>query len=455
MKFHIKTYGCQMNVRDSEAIASLLVKHGHIPAEGEQDADILLVNTCSVREKSEDKAIGKLGMMTAERKVASGQIIGAVGCMVQRIESDIFGEVPMLDFAVGPQRLAMLPKIIDIVAAGGGPIIDTSDEPCDSEAMSLHLPGQISAFVNILHGCNMNCTYCIVPTVRGRERSRPGPEIISEIRELAANGVREVTLLGQTVMSYGHSNPVWSDDHVSPLGFKQAFSRLLEQVAAIEGIERIRFTSGHPIGCTAEVARAMAELPQVCEHLHLPMQSASDRILSLMKRGYTYDRYRFVVDRLRKACPDIAISTDIIVGYPSETEEEFQATKQAMNDLGFDHAFVFKYSPRPGTVAAEMTDNVSMAEKIRRNKLLLDDQTRRTIDINNALIGQTLNVLVDGPSATNPARWSARTRGNKVVLFDHPESVQRGELIDVTIGRMTPQALYGTVVAGHREAVAV
>jgi tRNA-2-methylthio-N6-dimethylallyladenosine synthase len=258
-----------------------------------------------------------------------------------------------------------------------------------------------------------------------------------------AAGVREITLLGQSVMRYGKQPAFDYGPASSPGGFTEPLPRLLEELAALPGLARLRFTSGHPSGCTKELARAMAELPPVCEHIHMPVQSGSDRILRLMRRGYTADDFRQAAQRLRAAAPGLALTTDIIVGFPSETPEEFAATLALMEDVGFDNAFIFKYSPRPNTPAAEMPDDVSAAEKLRRNHALIEAQNRRTAAVNDQLIGTALEVLVEGPSRRNPARWAGRTRTNKIVLFTPPPETIPGDLIQVRVERATTQALYG------------
>jgi len=406
MKFHIKTYGCQMNERDSEAVSMLMLRHGFTKASSEASADIVIVNTCSVRGKAEDKALGKLGLLAAGKRDSPGRIVGAIGCVVQQLKGDIRRKVPGLDFAVGTHRIGTLPEIIALVMDGKGPIIDTGEDRVHESNLTLHPEGGISAFVNILYGCNRRCTYCIVPAVRGHEWSRPATNVIDEIRQLVSAGVREVTLLGQSVMSYGRANQVWPESHRSPCGFNEPLPRLLEAVDAVDGIKRLRFTSGHPSGCTEELARAMSELPSVCEHLHLPLQSGSDRILEMMRRGYISNDYRKAIECLRKRVPDIALTTDIIVGFPSETEEDFDMTVRFMDEIGFDNAFVFKYSPRPDTAAAGWHDNVPAKTKMHRNKVLLIEQDKRGLAINGRLIGQEMEVLVTGTSLRNSSRWT-------------------------------------------------
>ncbi len=445
MKFNIKTYGCQMNVRDSQAVAVLLERHGLTKTDVEADADIIIVNTCSVRGKAEDKAIGKLGILCATKRDRPQRIVGVMGCMVQRLQGTLFEKIKALDFAVGPRRFSRIPGIVDQVRSGHSHILDVGQEDEDFEALNGHTDNELTAYVNVLFGCDRRCAYCIVPDVRGREWSRPGERIIEEVRSLAENGVKEVMLLGQSVMMYGKKNDVWDTDYRSPHGYVEPFSRLLEAVCAVDGIERVRFTSSHPSGCTKELAGAMRDLPKLCAHIHLPVQSGSDRILKMMRRGYTSAQYHEAVERLRDAVPDLAITTDIIVGFPTETESDFEETRSFMERIGFDNSFIFKYSTRPGTPAAVWEDDVSDAEKMRRNQILLEDQQLRGTRINARLVGKTLEVLAEGPSLRNKARWSGRSSTNKIVVFDPVNGIKPGDMVQVEIERAMPQTIYGKI----------
>ncbi len=445
----IKTYGCQMNERDSEAMGAVLTRAGYTLTDDERGADIVIVNTCSVRAKAEDKAVGKLGLLVSARE-RRGRIVGAVGCMVQRVRGEMVDRINGLDFAIGTHRLRTLPAVIEAVRAGRGPIVDAGDPGDDREPPADHVPGGLSAFVTVLLGCDRYCTYCIVPYVRGREWSRAGENVVREVSALAAQGVREVTLLGQSVMSYGRANAVWPAEHVSPRGFGEPLPRLLEAVAAVPGIQRVRFTSGHPSGCTPELGRAMAEVPGVCDHLHLPVQSGSDRILRRMHRGYTAADYLAAVAQLRAAVPALALTTDVIVGFPGETEEDFEQTRVLMDAAQFDNAFIFKYSPREGTPAARMTDDVPAEEKMRRNQVLLRDQDRRGLALNKRLVGTCVEVLAEGPSLRNAERWSGRSTTNKIVVFEPRAGTKTGDIMSVHIERAAAQTLYGIVAAGQQ-----
>jgi tRNA-2-methylthio-N6-dimethylallyladenosine synthase len=437
-----------MNVRDSEAACALLEAAGHTKAQSENDADLIIVNTCSVRGKAEDKALGKLGLLCATKRERPGRIIGVMGCMAQRLGTGIFKRVPGLDFSVGTRRCGAIPRLVARVLAGETAAHEISSPDDIPDVPDAHNETGFSAFVTVLLGCNRRCAYCIVPDVRGPEFSRPAKEVVAEIAALVRHGIREVTLLGQSVMNYGRANPVWDvSAPASPGGFTEPFARLLEAVAAIPGIARIRFTSGHPSGCTDQLVCAVRTLPQVCHHLHLPVQSGSDRILSLMRRGYTRADYLDAVRRLRSDMPDFALTTDVIVGFPGESDDDFEATRSLMSEADFDNAFIFKYSPRPGTPAAAWKDDVPEAEKMRRNQVLLEDQDVRGLAANQRLVGTSQDVLVEGTSLRNAARWSGRSPGNKIVIFDPRPGLQPGTLARVRILRAAPQTLYGELVS--------
>ncbi len=476
--FSIHTYGCQMNVRDSDVLARRLRMAGYTDAPDEESADVVLVNSCSVREKAEEKALGKLGMLCASRRNGRpGLVVGLTGCMANRLAEGVFAVVPGLSFSAGPRAGAGIPALVARALAGergmwlpgpppqahdGPPATSTSTtttgrnipEPATAnQAPANQAPAAApaphpSSFVTILYGCNQRCSYCIVPDVRGREESRDPREILEEVRAEAALGVRDVCLLGQSVMRYGRGGGFrWPDDIPSPGGYTEPLPRLLELVAReVPQVLRLRFTSGHPLGVTPELVRAMREIPAVCPHLHLPMQSGSDRILREMRRGYDSARYLEAVRLLREGVPDIAITTDIIVGYPGETEEDFERTREVMERAGFDNAFVFKYSPRPGTPSAALEDDVSDAEKRRRDQVLLADQDARGQRANDRWVGRTVEVLAEGPSLRNASRWSGRTGQNKIVVFEPPPRVASGDLLRVRIEAAHPQTLFGVVV---------
>ncbi len=448
MRFHIHTYGCQMNVRDSEAVEALLLAAGHVKADGEADADLVIVNSCTVRQKAEEKAVGKAGYLCSTPKT-----VGLMGCAVKRMGEQVFRRLPKLDFAVGPRRFGLIPRILERLAAGEGRVLELGgdDVPVGLDAHPDIARGGTSAmfqsYVTVLLGCDNRCSYCIVPEVRGREYSRPAREVVAEVACLAARGVKEVCLLGQSVLRYGVRNRAWGEDEPNPHGYAEAFPRLLAALNDIPGLERIRFTSAHPKGCTDELVRVYRECPKVCRHLHLPVQSGSDRILAEMGRRYTRAEYLAAARKLRAFDPEFAVTTDVIVGYPGESEEDFEATRSLMEEAGFDNAFVFKYSPRPGTRSAALEDDVPTAEKERRDQVLLSDQEARGLRRNEALVGTVREVMVEGPSKRNKARWSGRDAGNRIVVWDAQDAgagaPPLGSLVKIRILEAHPQILVG------------
>ena len=402
MKFLIHTYGCQMNVRDSEAVEALLLAAGHEKAANEAEAGLVIVNSCTVRQKAEEKAIGKAGNL-----IADGKITGMMGCAVKRLGGGLFKKLPKLAFAVAPGEILKIPYI-----KGGDPL-------------AAHAQTGLSAFVTVMTGCDNCCSYCIVPKVRGHEFSRPADDIVREVECLAARGVKEVTLLGQSVLRY------------------KGFPRLLRRLQEIEGLARIRFTSAHPKGCTDELVAVYGDCPKVCRHLHLPVQSGSDRILAEMGRRYTRAEYLAAVAKLRAFDPEFSVTTDVIVGYPGETEEDFEATRTLMDAAGFDNAFIFKYSPRPGTRSAALPDDVTTEEKERRDQVLLADQECRGQARNDRLIGTVREVIAEGPSKRNAARWAGRDGGNRIVVWDADGGDCVGDLVKLRITEAHPQILIG------------
>ena len=432
-----------MNVRDSEAVEAMLVAAGHEKAPDEASAEVVIVNSCTVRQKAEEKAVGKAGNLLAE-----GKVVGLMGCAVRRMGADVFRRLPKLHFAVGPRMFGAIPRLVTACAASQAPrgvLMAGNDEiPSGLDAHpDVRRAGTFAAvqsYVTVLLGCDNRCSYCIVPDVRGHEYSRPAAEVVAEVRCLAERGVKEVCLLGQSVLRYGVRNRAWPD------GDGEAFPRLLRALCEIEGIERIRFTSAHPKGCTDELVKVYRECPKVCRHLHLPVQSGSDRLLAEMGRRYTRAEYLAAVRKLRDFDSEFAVTTDVIVGYPGETEEDFEATRSLMDEAGFDNAFVFKYSPRPGTRSATLRDDVPTAEKERRDQVLLADQERRGQARNDRLVGTVREVLVEGPSKRNAARWSGRDSGNRIVVWERNQS-RIGESVKVRIDEAHPQILIGTVVS--------
>ena len=455
----IKTYGCQMNERDSEAVAAQLVAKGYTLARSEATADVVLLNTCSVRDFAEQKAINKMrNLVGTARSEKRDQIVGFMGCMAQSRGKELLDQLPDVDLVLGTQKFHRAAEYLDELLAGKRTkIVDTAAEAKSEAAIREHLLNgnaktSVSAFVSIMQGCNQHCTFCIVPATRGEERSRTIPDIIAECRELAARGVKEITLLGQIVTSYGKrgwsSNFCWSEKTPTPdklkleLQHKTAFVQLLDAVHEIEGIERIRFTSPHPKGYGDDLVEAYARLPKLCESAHIPLQSGSDRILKLMHRGYTREKYFGIIQKLRQAKPGIGIYTDIIVGFPGETEEDFEMTLSLCREVAFDNAYIFKYSQRRDTPAAEMADQVPQGIREERNERLLNLVNEIAARKYDAFIGRQVQILVEGPSKKNAARYTGRTRCNRIVLFDGSARHQ-GQLMDVKIERTGSFTLYG------------
>ena len=443
---YIKTYGCQMNERDSEHVARSLVARGHHLVSSESEADVILLNTCSVRDMAEQKAIGKMGMMQKLREKRPHLVFGYLGCMAQSRGEELLRTSPGVDLVAGTQKFHRVAEYVDELLRRRLEaridnerlaIVDVEEEEGSQSTIREHvLKGQQStAFVSIMQGCNMHCTFCIVPYTRGSERSRTIDDIVTEIRGLAAQGVREVTLLGQIVNLYGrHEFP--KREGISP------FVQLLEAACGVDGIERVRFTSPHPIGYRDDLIGAFNRLPKLVEHVHLPLQSGSDRILKAMHRGYTAEKYRKLVGRLREARPGIAITTDIIVGFPGETDEDYQMTRQLADEIGFDNAFVFRYSPRRDTPAAAMAEQVPEPVREARNQDLLEVINRHTQARLEALVGTRQEILCEGPSKTNPHRLMGRTRTNKIVVFEGaPRHV--GQIFDVRVTAASTSTLYG------------
>ncbi|MEI8245113.1 MAG: tRNA (N6-isopentenyl adenosine(37)-C2)-methylthiotransferase MiaB [Lentisphaerota bacterium] len=443
MKIYIKTYGCQMNERDSEACAGMLVKKGHSIVDVEEEADVLIFNTCSVRELAERKAIGKIGIMKKLKKIKPALIIGVMGCMAQNLGEELLKKLPHVDFLIGTGQLHKLPEILEAAAAERHQAALLAESPEVLNGMSTHFAGRenpMFAFVAITRGCNRYCSYCIVPYVRGREISRDIPDVVQEVKELVDSGVREIMLLGQNVAAFGLNG----DTNPPPEGVSP-FADLLHELNKIEGLKRIRFTSPYPSYFNDKLIDAIAALPKVCHNLHLPLQSGSNRILKKMNRHYTAEQYLTIVNKLKSRIPDITFSTDVIVGFPDETESDFNATRDLMNVVDYDNAFIFKYSPREGTPAAKMPDQVPLEIKEKRNDILLKDLAARSEKQNHELVGSTQEVLIEGPSKRNPSRWSGRASNAKMVIFTPETGMRIGELARIKIHRATKASLFGDI----------
>ena len=468
-KFFIKTYGCQMNERDSEQVAHLLMARGYESVSKESEADVVLLNTCSVRDMADQKALGKMGMLGRMAKERPHVVFGFLGCMAQARGESVLKNLPHVDLVVGTQKFHRVADYVEELVAKktarpagitdpgysrmddlGFSIVDVADElGSQSTIRDQQLaPRQATAFVSIMQGCNMHCTFCIVPQTRGAERSRSIDDIVSEVRDLVSRGVKEITLLGQIVNFYGrHEFP--KIDNKSP------FVQLLEAVDAVDGLERLRFTSPHPIGFRDDLIDAISRLPKLAEHVHLPLQSGSNKILKAMHRAYTAEKYVNLIERIRRARHNIAITTDIIVGFPGETEDDYKQTRDLIEEIQFDNAFVFRYSPRRGTPAAAMPDQIDERTKEERNQDLLrvvNESNRRKLE---RLVGRDVEVLCEGPSKTNPARLMGRTRTNKIVVFPPSPRLRWtgegdnelvGKLVNVRIERANGFSLYGAPV---------
>jgi len=474
-KFFIKTYGCQMNERDSEQVAYSLTARGYERVANETEADVVLLNTCSVRDMADQKALGKMGMLGHIAKDRPEVVFGFLGCMAQARGASLLKNLSHVDLVVGTQKFHRVADYVEeLVAIKNGrlreniqqptpkafaseasntqrrtkewmddlrfSIVDVEEEPGSQETIREQqlAPRQATAFVSIMQGCNMHCTFCIVPRTRGAERSRSISEIVRELRALTARGVKEVTLLGQIVNLYGrHEFP--KRDGKSP------FVQLLDTVHEIDGLERLRFTSPHPIGFREDLIDAFGRLPKLAEHVHLPLQSGSNKILKAMHRTYTAEKYVDLVERIRQARHGIAITTDVIVGFPGETESDFEQTRELVGQIQFDNAFVFRYSPRRDTPAAEMSDQIDESVKAERNRDLLRIVNESARCAGERLVGRDVEVLCEGPSKTNPARLMGRTGANKIVVFEGGDELV-GEIVNVRIQQALGFSLYGTPV---------
>jgi tRNA-2-methylthio-N6-dimethylallyladenosine synthase len=429
VKYHVTTFGCQMNEHDSERMKGMLESLGYEPSETRDDADLILFNTCSIRESADSRFIGNLGEAKRLKTENPDRVVGVGGCWAQSVKDEVFERFPFVDVAFGPGQIHKLAEFLtsDSLTAQGY---------FEFEDFSGHLPmkreREFQAWVQITVGCNMRCAFCIVPSTRGHEVSRDPTELVAEIEKLADDGVSEVTLLGQNVNSYGRDLPKES---------RISFAELLRELDSIEGINRIRYTSPHPTYLREDVMSAHAELPSLCEHIHLPLQSGSTRILKAMKRPYTRERFLDRVAQIREHVPDVALTTDIIVGFPGETEEDFQETLEVVEQVRFDSAFTFIFSPRRGTVAADLPDQLPHPVKRERMERLIEVVQRIATERAQRFVGRTMEVLVEGPSRTDPSRLRGRTRHNKTVNFTGV--ARAGELADVEIASATSTTLAG------------
>jgi tRNA-2-methylthio-N6-dimethylallyladenosine synthase len=437
-KLFIKTNGCQMNEYDSNKMADVLhASHGMTVTQNPEEADVILLNTCAIREKAQEKVFSQLGQWRELKKAKPDVIIGVGGCVASQEGGDILKRAPYVDLVFGPQTLHRLPEMLEERLKQLKPVVDIQFPEIEKFD---HLPAPRAegptAFVSIMEGCSKYCSYCVVPYTRGEEISRPFDDVLVECVQLAEQGVVEINLLGQNVNDYrGQMHQGGTAD----------LATLIHFVAEIEGIERIRFTTSHPIAFSDQLIQAYADVPKLANHLHLPVQSGSDRILMAMKRGYTALEYKSKIRKLKKVRPDIHLSTDIIVGFPGETDEDFMATMNLVQEMDYDMSFSFIYSPRPGTPAANLPDETPMEIKKQRLQLLQNRLNLQAQKHSQALVGTVQRVLVTGNSKKNPAQWAGRTECNRVVNFDGPAALQ-GQMVNILISESLPNSLRGRIV---------
>ena len=444
-KLYIKTFGCQMNEYDSDKIADVLAESHNLElTPNPEEADVLLLNTCSIREKAQEKVFSQLGRWKTWKQSKPGLVIGVGGCVASQEGGAIQRRAPYVDLVFGPQTLHRLPQMLDTITFEHQPVVDISFPEIEKFD---HLPEARAegptAFVSIMEGCSKYCSFCVVPYTRGEEVSRPFDDILAEVAGLAAQGVREVNLLGQNVNAY--RGPM--SDGVEGESGEADLALLIHYVAAIDGIDRIRFTTSHPLEFSDNLTQAFADVPELVSFVHLPVQSGSDRVLAAMKRGHTALEYKRIIRKLREVRPDIAISSDFIVGFPGETDQDFEATMQLIDDVDFDQSFSFIYSARPGTPAAGLPDSTSLQIKKQRLARLQQDIAARAQRFSEAMIGSVQSVLVEGPSKRNDGQISGRTQNNRVVNFDGPDTLIGG-FVDVLITDVFTHSLQGQISAG-------
>ena len=441
-KLHLITYGCQMNEYDSERVAGLLREQSYELTDNETDADLILVNTCAIREKAEDKVYSKLGRLRELKESRPELVLGVMGCMAQLQQSVIQQRAPYVDLVFGSPAIARVGELVERARTERRPLLETGEAPLVKITAKPSAVGRLKAFVTVMEGCEKHCTFCVVPRTRGRERSHTPESIVAEVRGLVAEGVREVTLLGQTVNAYGR-------DLTPPTDLAELFAR----VSDVEGLQRIRFTTSNPYNLTPALIRAMRDVPKVCEWFHLPLQSGSNRILERMNRGYTRERYLELIDEILAAVPEMALSTDLIVGFPGETEDDFAATLAMVERVRYDNVFAFRYSRRPGTPAADMPEQVDEPVKAARNTRVLDSVNRIAAERSRLLEGREVEVLVEGASKKRAGELTGRTRCNRVVNFDGQGRVAVGDITRLTIAEALPHSLRGTLASQPEEAV--
>ncbi len=437
-RFHVVTYGCQMNKLDTELVGSRLLEAGYVPTEDEADADVILLNTCSIREHAEDRVWGRIGALKARKRARPGLILGVLGCMAQEHQAWLREKMPHVDLVCGTMDFGAIDLHIERIRETRAGVVATGDGATgdDIERNVGLRPNRAQAFVNIIRGCNMPCSYCIVPRTRGPEVSRPVDEIVREVERLAVDGVTEITLLGQTVNAYGHDLAKGTD-----------LALLLCELHRIPALRRIAFITSHPNWLTPRLMECMAALPRVSRYFHLPAQSGSNDVLARMKRKYTVERYLARVGDLRSLIPDMEFAADFIVGFPGETDDEHAASVRLMEQARFSQSFVFRYSPRPLTLSADtMTDDVPDDVKQRRNTELLEVQRRISAEKNALLVGQTMDILVEGPSKKRADRYTGRTPRNRIVHFANADAALTGRYVSVRVLEATAYSLTGELV---------
>lgn len=430
----LKTWGCQMNEHDAERMIGLVTPMGYVLTGNPEDADLILLNTCSIREKAEQKVYSDLGRLAALKAARPDLVIGVAGCVAQQEGRAIIQRSPAVDLVFGSKGIEHLPAFLSEALTTRHKVVYTQDPIGIAPTLPADRRERVRAWVSIMEGCENACSFCVVPATRGRERSRLSSEIKAEIEALCASGCREVTLLGQNVNSYGRTSSEGVD-----------FSDLLEIIHPIEGLARIRYTTSHPNAMTVKLIETLARLPKVCPHLHLPMQSGSDRTLARMERGYTSKEYLAIIERVRERIPGIALTTDVIVGFPGETEEDFRDTVAVLETIRFDNIYAFKYSQRPNTAALALGGHVAEPEKDRRLQTVLGVQRPITRRNNEWFAGCVAEVLVEGPSRTNPSRLMGRFSSNRVVNFDGPPSLI-GRMVQVRVAQVKANSFDGVYI---------
>lgn len=431
-RLYIETVGCQMNLLDSELVVASLRQVGYELVSTPREADTILYNTCSVRQHAEDKVYSHLGALKTLKKKHPEVIVGVLGCMAQKDGESIFKRMPHVDLVCGTRMFSRLPELLLNIRNHGSHVLAIDEDQIVNVKRAVTFrPNFYQAFVTVMRGCDNFCSYCIVPHVRGREISRTIPDIKEEVQALVSSGCKEITLLGQNINTYGKG-----------LRGKVTLGDLLSELNGLDGLERIRFVTSHPADISRDLIRTMSRLEKVCEHLHMPAQSGSDQVLKKMRRGYTAGYYRDLISFARESMPHITVASDFIVGFPGETEEDFQETVRLMEDIRFQNCFIFKYSPRTGTKAADLEDNVADEVKRARNIRLLELQKGISLEENKKLIGKKVKVLVEGASKSDPNKLSGRTRQNHIVVF-HGMKDFVGKLVNVLIHEVTDLTLYG------------